>query len=527
MLQRLKPFSLTIPLTALLMLAIAVSVSAQIPLKDHTLNMRQRITLYGYAANTWLSFVAMTDPHTGLPADNVSADGIRAAYTSPTNIATYLWSTLVARDLHLITPRQAHARISKALDTVAGLERHTASGQFYNSYDPATGEKLTVWPPTGDPVYPFLSSVDNAWLAAALLMVTNALPPLRDKAQAILESMDFSCYYDPNARGPDFGAGLIRGGFWAVEDAPQWAQNFPKGNYCGKGLDVTFTGHHYGALNSETRIISYIAIALGQVPPAHYFAMWRTFPNTCDWGWQEMSPQGVTRNYLGIEVYEGHYTYRDKSIVPSWGGSMFEALMPALLVPEAKWGETSWGINHPLYVQAQLEHGLEEAKYDYWGFSPSNNPDGGYREWGVDPLGMDPNGYTSDQERTTVDYGFRDPSGTGYCREPQPLPTASGRGVVTPHASFLALELAPEAALENLVRLRQDFSAYAWGGFYDAIDVTTGTLSKYYLALDQGMIMAAIGNALRDNQLQHYFTQGTVKEVLQPILAIEEFTAGN
>jgi hypothetical protein len=239
-------------LTALLILAIALPVSAQIPLKDHTLNMRQRITLYGYAANTWLSFVAMTDPHTGLPADHISADGILAAYTSPTNIATYLWSTLVARDLHLITPAQAHARISKALDTVAGLERHTDSGQFYNWYNPATGEKLTVWPTTGAVVYPFLSSVDNAWLAAALLMVTNALTPLRDKAHAILESMDFSCYYDPDARGPDFGAGLIRGGFWAVEDAPSWAQNFPKGNYCGKGSDVIYTGHHYGTLNSDS-----------------------------------------------------------------------------------------------------------------------------------------------------------------------------------------------------------------------------------------------------------------------------------
>ena len=73
----------------------------------------------------------------------------------------------------------------------------------------------------------------------------------------------------------------------------------------------------------------------------------------------------------------------------------------------------------------------------------------------VDPIGMDRPGYTSDQERTSVDYGFEDPSGTGYCpdREPLPPPAGYGRGVVTPHASFLALRYAPAAALENLANL--------------------------------------------------------------------------
>ena len=77
------------------------------------------------------------------------------------------------------------------------------------------------------------------------------------------------------------------------------------------------------------------------------------------------------------------------NIVPTWGGSMFEALMVPLFVPEEKWGPRSWGRNHPLYVRGQIEHGMDEAGYGYWGFSPSNNPAGGYREYGVDMLGMD------------------------------------------------------------------------------------------------------------------------------------------
>jgi len=241
-----------------------------------------------------------------------------------------------------------------------------------------------------------------------------------------------------------------------------------------------------------------------------------------------MAPQGETRTYLGVEVYEGHYTYRGMDIVPSWGGSMFEALMVPLLVPEEEWGQDSWAINHPLYVQAQIEHGLEEAEYGYWGFSPSNNPAGGYREFGVDPLGMDPGGYTTDLERTTVDYGFADPSGTGYCpgREPQPLPADYGQGVVTPHASFLALEYDVDAALLNLANLRKDLNSYSWGGFFDAVNVTNGDVAAYYLALDQGMVMVAIGNALRNDGLQHYFTYGGIEETVRPILRMEAFTAG-
>lgn len=506
-----------IVMAVLLTLLVAVPALAQAMPKGAKLSVDQRRVLQEYAEDTWQSFVAMTDPNTGLPADNISADRERSAYTSPTNIGSYIWSTLAARDLGIIKPREARERIAQTLDTVAELERHEASGQFYNWYNPATGEKLTVWPVNGDTVYPFLSSVDNGWLAAALIMVTNSVPQLRNQAAALADSMDFSFYYDPQA-------GLLRGGAW-VDPPPGCSV---KDNYLDRGSDVYYTCHHYGALNTEPRIASYIGIAKDGIPATHYFKMWRTFPNTCDWSWQEMQPEGEMHTYLGVDVYEGHYTYRGMNIVPSWGGSMFEALMVPLLVPEEQWGPRNWGVNHPLYVQAQIEHGLEEAQYGYWGFSPSNDPAGGYREYGVDPIGLDPAGYTSDQERTTVDYGFRDPSGTGYCpgREPQPLPEQYGQGVVTPHASFLALEFAPEAALQNLANIRRDFNAYGWGGFYDAVKVDTGEVSEYYLALDQGMIMAAIANALGNDRLQHYFVHGEIEQAIKPLLGMEVFTAG-
>ena len=58
---------------------------------------------------------------------------------------------------------------------------------------------------------------------------------------------------------------------------------------------MLYTCHHYGSLNTEPRIASYLGIAFGQVPATHYFRMARTFPPTCDWGWQEQQPAGVTR----------------------------------------------------------------------------------------------------------------------------------------------------------------------------------------------------------------------------------------
>jgi hypothetical protein len=461
-------------------------------------------TLRQYGADTWRSFVLMTNETTGLPSDNVSAAGVRARYTSPTNVATYLWSTIAARDLGVISAAEARTRIGQTLSTLAGLERHGPSGQFFNWYDPTTGAKLTTWPVDGSRVYPFLSSVDNGWLAAALVMVANAIPELRLQADALFSSMDFGFYYDPNA-------GLLRGGAWTEQP--------PGCSVYDSTRQVWFTCHHYGSFNTEPRIASYVGIARGQVPPPHYFKMWRTFPPTCDWGWQEMQPQGVTRTYLGVDVFEGHYTYRGLNIVPSWGGSMFEALMVPLLVPEEQWGTRSWGVNHPLYVRAQIEHGKEEAGYGYWGFSPANDPAGGYREYGVDPIGLNPDGYASDEERTLLDYGF------GDCRPAQPPPARYGQGVVTPHASFLALDYERGQALANLDKLRRNFAVYGSGGFFDSVNVVSGQVSRFYLALDQGMIMAAIANEVTGDRFQRYFSP-FVEPQVRPLMAMEEFTAG-
>ena len=53
----------------------------------------------------------------------------------------------------------------------------------------------------------------------------------------------------------------------------------------------------YDTIVSESRIASYIGIAKGEIPTKEYFGAWRTFPDTCDWSWQETKPVGVHRTY--------------------------------------------------------------------------------------------------------------------------------------------------------------------------------------------------------------------------------------
>jgi Putative glucoamylase len=477
-----------------------------------------RDTMRAYAADTYRSMDAMVDQRTELVADNIKGDlgaSSRSGYTSPTNIGAYLWSTVAARDIGVLSRRQAHARLSRTLDAIGGLERHADSGMFFNWYSPADGSKLRIWPDDGSTVEPFLSSVDNGWMAAALMVTRNADPSLSRQADRLLAPMDFGFFYDPTAANSG-GAGLLRGGFW--DERPTGCS--VEGNLRSRGPNVFYTCHYYGNFVSEPRIASYLGIALGQIPAQHYFGPARTFPPTCDWSWQEQKPVGDTKNYLGVDVFEGAYRYRGLQLVPTWGGDMFEALMPDLFVPEADWGKKSFGVNHPLTVEAQIRHGMDEAGYGYWGFSPASNPAGGYREYGVDEIGLDTNGYTSDQERTSVDRGY------AGCpeRTAAPQPTF-GDGVVTPHASFLALPYAQQAALANLAKMRRNFDAYGPGGFYDAVAVRSGTVAKRYLSLDQGMIMGALGNVLAGGDLHRYFTRGAVTRVLKPVMRLEEFNA--
>jgi hypothetical protein len=97
---------------------------------------------------------------------------------------------------------------------------------------------------------------------------------------------------------------------------------------------------------------------------------------------------------------------------------------------------------------------------------------------------------------------------------------------VTPHAAFLALRWAPNAVMTDLAALKSDFSIYDKWGFRDSVNVDTGVVSNSYLSLDQGIVMASIGNALADDVLRDAFATKSVRNALQPIIGMETFGAG-
>jgi Putative glucoamylase/RTX calcium-binding nonapeptide repeat (4 copies) len=340
---------------------------------------------------------------------------------------------------------------------------------------------------------PILSSVDNGWLATGLRIVGHSVPELSARADALYDSMDFGFYYEP-------------------------ARNQVLFHY------VPSTGERvccYDTLVSESRIADYIGTAKGELPRKTYYGRWRSFPDSCDWSWQETRPSGFHRSYDGVDVFDGSYPFGATRLTPSWGGSMFEALMPALFIPEERWGGGSWRQNHPLTVDAQIHHGLVEAGYGTWGFSPANIPEGGYSEFGVDAIGMFADGYASNEDRTLVDRGY--PGCPGRPPQPDPPPSAYTDGVVTPHAAFLALRYRPRETLANLARLEALPGVYGKWGFADSVNVDTEVPSPFYLSLDQGMIMAALGNALGRDVLREPFAAAAFRRAIRPVIGVEEF----
>src|SRR5687767_7068618 len=88
-------------------------------------------TLERYAEGTWRSLAAMTDEHSGLPADILERDGTRSVQTSTTNIGSYMWSAVVAERLGIIRRSELVSRLRRTIGTLEGMERYADTGQYY------------------------------------------------------------------------------------------------------------------------------------------------------------------------------------------------------------------------------------------------------------------------------------------------------------------------------------------------------------------------------------------------------------
>ena len=312
-------------------LAIALSgtVSASSRPESRGLSHDQRQQLEAIARDTWRFFDADTDPSTHLPLDNIGFNGApaRGTYTSPTNIGVYFWSVVAAHDMGLIDRRAELERVSATLGEVERLSKWKGFCSA-GTTRPRAPHRYTRGPQHRGQA--------------------GQRPAHLDRRQRLVRQ-----WPDPGAPGVSrAGASGDRAAQrrWTSTSSMTRASQSPQ-HHRRPDVRRLYRGHrpanfHYGLLNTETRIAAYIGIGTHRMPGDVWWRTWRTLP--ADFTWQGQVPQGATVTYRdpqsgkSFDVFEGHYSYGGQSFVPSWGGSMFEALM------RRWWCPRTTGVHAPL-----------------------------------------------------------------------------------------------------------------------------------------------------------------------------------
>jgi len=222
----------------------------------------------------------------------------------------------------------------------------------------------------------------------------------------------------------------------------------------------------YDLLASEARLACFIGIAQGQLPQESWFALGRQ-----------------------LTIAGG------EPILLSWSGSMFEYLMPLLIMPTYR--HTLLDQTYHAAVQRQVEYGLQR---------------------GV-PWGISESGYNAFDTNLNYQYRAFGVPGLGFKR---------GLGddlVIAPYASMMALMVNPEAACENLLALAS--SGYCGEyGFYEAIDFTASRIPRgqnhaliaSLMSHHQGMGLLSLGYVLLDRPLQSRFESDPLLKATIPLL---------
>ena len=210
---------------------------------------------------------------------------------------------------------------------------------------------------------------------------------------------------------------------------------------------------YYDLLASEARLSTFVAIAQGKLPQESWFALGRLLT-----------------------------TAGGKPVLLSWSGSMFEYLMPLLVMPTYE--DTLLDQTYRAAVETQVEYGRHRGVP--WGSSESGfnmvdvHLNYQYRAFGVPGLGLK-RGLADDL-------------------------------VIAPYASALALMVAPEEACLNLQRLAAEGLEGEYG-FYEAIDYTPSRLPRgqssamvrSFMAHHEGMSFLSLAYLLLDRPMQKRF----------------------
>ncbi|KAF0146055.1 MAG: putative glycosyltransferase 36 [Nitrospirae bacterium] len=210
---------------------------------------------------------------------------------------------------------------------------------------------------------------------------------------------------------------------------------------------------YYDLLASEARLYSFVGIAQGQLPQESWFTLGRLLTTTSG-----------------------------EPILLSWGGSMFEYLMPLLVMPTYE--NTLLDQTYKAAVARQIEYGKKS---------------------GV-PWGISESGYNTIDVRLNYQYRAFGVPGLGLRRG------LAGDLVIAPYASALALMVAPEEACLNLERLSDEGFEGKYG-FYEAIDYTPSRLPRgqssavvrSFMAHHQGMSLLSLAYLLLDRPMQKRF----------------------
>ena len=493
--------------------ALAYHVSRPQPTKVTVpLDATQAQHLRLIARRTWRYFETfVTESDNFLPPDNFQEIPVPKTFhrTSPTNIGLYLLSVTVARDMGWISQAEALTRLDQTLHTITRMPRFR--GHLYNWHDT---QDLSVL----DPAY--VSSVDSGNLAGHLIATAQACRewqtnPLRQTdqragladaimlAQAALgpNDRDIAALLDQIGTAQPWRAMLALAmqarkraipdsdlAFWCaaaetciaghladetgtdialltkVETRARdlaLAMDFaflldPEKKLLSIGFSVatnTIDANCYDLLASEARLASLFAIAKGDVPTRHWFRLGRA-----------ATPVGAG------------------SALISWSGSMFEYLMPSLVM-RAPAGSVLEQTNR-LIVDRQIAYGADHAMP--WGVSESS--------------------YNARDLEMTYQYSNFGVPGLGLKRG------LNANRVIAPYATGLATMVDPQAALQNFKRLA-DIGAEGRYGFYEAVDFTPSrqpakaghVIVQSFMAHHQGMTITAIANALDGGRLRARF----------------------
>ncbi len=441
-----------LPAVALAALFLTAPLQVQNGLEDepYAFAGEEKQMLEDLARDTWAFFrdaVPLSGP--GLPPDNVqlSPPTGTARRTSPTNIGLYLTSCLCAFRMGLIDQAELMKRLLKTTQTLVQLPKWR--GQLYNWYDIDTLQPLS-------PKY--VSAVDGGNLAACLMAcgaflaggeATVFVPDkktaqLAAKMDELCSAMEFEALFDGERKLFVIGCDVERD---------------------------RLSASHYDLLASESRILSFAAMALHKVPAKHWSKLGR----------------GVTR--------EG-----GTDALLSWSGTMFEYLMPELLLRAP--AHSLLGASNLAAVKAQRAMA-------------------GGRIWGVSESGY--NAFDLQMNYQYKAFGLPNLSLRGDAFEP----------VYAPYASVLALSVCPKAAAEN-IRAMKDRGYMGEYGLYEAVDraperVADGEAEhvvKSHMAHHQGMILCALTNALRDDFLVKTFMGRADIRALSLMLCERQAEAG-